>query len=97
MTREEILAMEPGHELNSLVIDEIGFNIQEPTLFKPSAWEVVEELNGKYAFEIGRAGDYFEPERPWRARFGMSGYVECESASEAICKAALLAVMANRT
>lgn len=98
LTREKILAMEPGRELDALVAKKI-FGVNNPdTRWSPSteisaAWEVVEELNGKCAFEIGRAGDYFDPNRKWKARFGMSGWVEADTALESICKAALLAVM----
>lgn len=58
-----------------------------------AAWEVVEELNGKYGFSLGRAGDYYEPDRKWNVRVGTNEWVEADTAPEAICKAALLAVM----
>lgn len=58
-----------------------------------AAWGVFEELNGKFGVSLGRAGDYYEPDRKWNTRIGKNEWVEAETAPEAICKAALMAVM----
>lgn len=58
-----------------------------------AAMVVVEKINGKCGFSLGRAGVY-EPDRKWNARIGKIEWVEADTAPEAICKAALIAVLA---
>lgn len=62
-----------------------------------AVWEVVEELNGKFSFNIKRLGDYFyqDPEYGWQALFTSREalMVTAKTAPEAICKAALLSAM----
>jgi hypothetical protein len=117
MNRDEILAMEPGRELDALVAEKVmGYKLHYPEnydqctvdkghiidCFEPStdisaAWEVVEKyfyvevrkVNTK--LELGNGGIWC-----WRACVskgdGYSSIATSETAPEAICKAALLAV-----
>lgn len=106
MTKEEILAMKPGEELDAAVGNEVmgwgrgawrpfieiskGYRVSHQ--FKPStslsaAWEVVEKLN--LPFFIRRL-----PGKNYAVGIGYGkGICSGEIAPEAICKAALLAVM----
>jgi hypothetical protein len=128
MTRDEVLAMKPGRELDELVIrhimnipivESVDLFSQEPfpaawwvedegwyiaderdedgLIYRPfnpsedisAAWEVVEEMGD--CLHLRQHGEQGE----WEAWF--CGYptskAHGETASEAICKAALLAVM----
>jgi predicted restriction endonuclease len=104
MTRDEILAMEPGWELDALVDDVVmGMETYDHTGKKVPyyekrystdisvAWEVVDHLK-HYHFELVRH------EGIWTAAFDdgkKSYYHRSNTESEAICKAALLAILAE--
>jgi hypothetical protein len=106
LTREKILAMEPGRELDALVAEKI-FGVKNPDLrWSPStnisaAWEVVEKMSKTYFSEMAMT-ELEDGAWGWMARFilvlnepyTVNGYrATAKTASEAICKAALLAVM----
>jgi len=119
MTRDEILSMKPGRELDALIMRTVfkaekkdigdecywvsefdGEEVCWPRWFRPSldisaAWEVVEEMLERGGCEIGcygskSGGKWFEVNV-----ITMNGEVKvtAHTAPEAICKAALLAVM----
>jgi len=97
MTRDEILAMKPGRELDALIAEKvmgwswgiIGDLIPAYSTDISAAWEVVEEMGD--CLHLRQHGEQGE----WEAWF--CGYPNSkahgETAPEAICKAALLAVM----
>lgn len=136
LTKEKILAMVPGRELDALVarfvFEEEVFNtheewvrsgmphiqywsnnLQYPAYWNeiyeqglcvdtfsvdlPAAWDVVEEMNGKFSFTIQRLGDYFYQDENygWEAIFSSHSdrKVTAKTAPEAICKAALLSII----
>ncbi len=100
MTREEILAMEPGRELDKLVfIFVMGGRIPEPPLRArimnfssdiSASWEVVENMQKTNLVRLSvNEGDYI-------CKIG--GDLLCytsfgKTMPEAICKAALLAIL----
>ena len=95
MTRDDVLAMEPGRELDALVAKKVmgWFEVWKP--FSPStdisaAWEVVEKLQGTYWVRMNsmmkdHSCGVGKPDMRWEY-YG-------NSMPEAICKAALLAVL----
>lgn len=97
LTREEILAMEPGQELDELICNHI-FDLEMVAHVHYSsdisaAWEVVTHLKSKHWYfmlsdenEGWEASFYWDPHRP--AFEALSSV-----APEAICKAALLAAL----
>ncbi len=103
MNREEILAMKPGPELDALVAKKVmgWIEMDEPestrllyrmpkwysTHIGP-AWLVVEQLKDRF-----RGIEWYTIE--WRASFGIGAYAP--TVPEAICKAALLAVLEGET
>lgn len=121
MTREEIIAMEPGIELDRLVsVHVMGFeirkeylpdqsyheyyyregwkyeNVNYPDEWQPSrlisaAWEVLEHLKDKGA-EIN-IGYYEQWDCSIDYPIGCNWRAAARTAPEAICKAALLAVL----
>jgi hypothetical protein len=102
MTKEEILAMEAGRELNYLVAKHI-FNMDNTDYIPYSenisaAWEVVEKIGqNKFKVEILRSSDgkYFATCKKVGSVSDklFEVYAKADTAPEAICKAALLAVM----
>ncbi|MNW44598.1 hypothetical protein D3C74_218360 [compost metagenome] len=114
MTREEIMSMEPGRELDRLVaLKVMGYepSKMEPKLvrkgavaFLPepyswnisAAWEVVEKMKQNNWFFIlsdNLFSDNWEASFFWEPNQEMVDSIS-KSAPEAICKAALLAVLA---
>jgi hypothetical protein len=120
MTREEILGMEVGRELDALILEYV-FNdcdyhgdyliTVEERDFHPStdikaAWEVVEVLRKRgiyFDIHVNDTGyhifnyivHYGEPELypGWYEELSLE---RCKTAPEAICKAALLAVLEEK-
>lgn len=103
MTREEILAMKPGRELNKAVAETLfgmqGLHLMNEFLPEysetiPAAWEVLEKPEIMDIYQIGVYPTSFGK---WIARPFMPGGRDCtvqaETAPEAICKCVLLAVM----
>lgn len=127
MTRDEVLAMKPGRELDALVaekvmgwrkktfpgggggytawVDENGkalklisnFTMIEACrrcdYFRPSidiaaAWEVVEKMAQEYDVSV-----WSDRNGKWACEINCVIVDDCDTAHEAICKAALLAVM----
>ena len=104
MTRDEILAMEAGPELDALIADRVWDT--EPKYKGPfstdiaAAWKIVECM-GPVPFLLA-----FHPADAWRTAGGEiycyshwscwfegGGKIDALTAPEAICRAALLAVM----
>lgn len=98
MNREQVLAMKPGRELDLLIAEKIiGWGKYEALNYIPNkystdiaaAWEIAKKINDcLHLKEHGAKGN-------WEAYF--CGYqiskVDADTAPEAICKAALLAVI----
>ena len=96
MTRDEVLAMKPGRELDALVAHEI-FGAQNPDpLFRPSE-HISAALKVAERFQDIRITRYVDPEMTmWKCEIFIHGvrYFALEKTmAAAICKAALLAVM----
>lgn len=117
MTREEILAMEPGYYLDALVAEKImgwtKFGVREDgshngwnapygyssttmgySQIISAAWEVLEKPEIMDRYQIGVYPTSFGK---WIARPFMPGGRDCtvqaDTAPEAICKCALLAIL----
>lgn len=95
MNREEILRMEAGRELDSEVNFLIfGYDTKPPeySILIEEAWEVVEALHEKHftLVRLPEGGTY-------SVCFNGKVVVVCDTAPEAICKAALLAIMENKS
>ncbi|MFD1776978.1 BC1872 family protein [Paenibacillus rhizophilus] len=100
LTREEILAMEPGRELDELICNQI-FELEMVAHVHYStdisaAWEVV----GKLDYEVTvKKYEAMSGYRYWARVNGADPnrfdekIANCKTAPEAICKAALLAVL----
>ncbi|WP_199614694.1 BC1872 family protein [Paenibacillus alkalitolerans] len=116
MNREEILAMKPGRELNTLIAEKVmGWKIQsyddlpdvtpepdwvsenvvfcsmsewEPSTDISAAWEVLEKSR-----KSGEVSMWTDKNGKWACEIGYWIYDDCDNVPEAICKAALLAVM----
>lgn len=136
LTREKILSMEPGRELDALVAKHVKGCENAPSIFysdlditksyycivgspaseevnvieyidgewiqysfNPStdisaAWEVVERTGEKFSWQIQKEGYYWNEEGIWEVQCGgMGEMIKSRPVPEAICKAALLAVM----
>lgn len=107
MTRDEVLAMVPGRELDALIEHEVigtrrpakGWTIN-PKHYSTdisAAWEVVDMLKATHWIDVS-VGLTLEHLSPYMCQIGKHGapgliYAYGETSSEAICKAALLAVM----
>mgnify|MGYP001144293395 CR=1 FL=1 len=106
LTREKILALQPGRELDALVAEKI-FGVNNPDArWSPStdiaaAWEVVEKMSKTHFSEIAMT-ELEDGTWGWMARFilvlnepyTVNGYrATAKTSPEAICKAALLAVI----
>ena len=119
MTRDEVLAMKPGRELDALVAEKVmgweyfpaqatGMFVRLGYFFDPvsgeahhhwspstdisAAWEVVEKMSEQWPqYQLAKIED------GWSVMWGFDGYgwpeATGKTAPEAICKAALLAVM----
>jgi len=94
LTREQILFLKPGRELDALVARKLFGVLNPDSRWRPSedisaVWEVVEKMGD--CLHLKQHGEQGE----WEAWF--CGYPNSkahgETAPEAICKAALLAVM----
>jgi len=92
MTRDEVLVLKPGRKLDALVETVVMKRFASPAPRSrnvASAWEVVEKMGD--CLHLKQHGEQGE----WEAWF--CGYPNSkahgETAPEAICKAALLAVM----
>jgi len=95
MTRDEVLALKPGRKLDALVETIVMKRFASPAPRSrnvASVWEVVEKLRDDYNTLI----DIFVEDSSYIV-FWENEWVESESITEAICKAALLAVMDNET
>ena len=108
MTREEILNMEAGREMDALVAKMVThnnyvFNNEHPSYSTniASAWEVVEKLGYNWTLtrDVGKCGNDYETAGDMTYRFiyaapglPMEG-VTADPAPLAICRAALLAVL----
>lgn len=115
MTREEILALSPGRELDSLVAEKVmgwerdfqfwkdesgrirtieptSFGSFEPSTDITAAWEVVELIGKDYGVEVYHEDGLSEC-AIHKAEIGVIARVEALTVPEAICKAAILAVM----
>jgi len=91
MTRDEVLSMNPGRKLDALVETVVMKRFSSPSPRSrnvASAWEVVEKLRDDYNTLI----DIFVEDNSYIV-FWENKCIESESITEAICKAALLAVM----
>ena len=96
MTRDEILVMKPGRELDALVAREI-FGVQNPD----SRWRPSEDISAALevaeCFQDIRIIRYVDPEmEAWKCEIHKNGVVYFaleKNMAYAICKAALLAVM----
>lgn len=108
LTRESILAMEAGSELDELIAVQVmgrednrtdwGKKVFSPSTDISAAWEVVDQMNGPYGFLLQRLGDYFdegEEWEGWEASFGGQSdrLIQARTAPEAICKCALLSTL----
>jgi len=96
MTRDEIMKMQPGWELNALVAREI-FGVQNPDpLWRPSE-DISAALEVAERFRDIRITRYVDPEtKMWKCEIYKNGVVYFaleKTMAAAICKAALLAVM----
>lgn len=109
LSREAILAMEPGRELDALVAEhvmgieawnartgeKIPYTTNQYSAYISTAWEVVEKLSDQRLRIV--LIDYQDSEWLCALKNKYGGYVEGEykfnSAPEAICKIALLAVL----
>lgn len=113
MTRADVLGMQVGRELDSLVAEKvmglkiysrIGHNylgkdgfykiIREYSTDISAAWEVVEKLINDAGIDISII---FDISREYKVKITDDGVIkskiQCKTAPEAICKAALLAVL----
>jgi hypothetical protein len=93
MTREDILAMEPGRELDILISKTLmyGIDLEYSTKIE-NAWLIVE----KYIEDacINHLDSSRTSPNGWHCCLGDNSHVfGCKSASEAICKAALLSTL----
>lgn len=97
MTRDEILAMKPGRELDALVAEKVFKVVDPDQRWSPStdvsvAFEVAEEMQrNEWDFTL-KNHKRLVHKRRYEAIFGTPYSVFANSAPEAICKAALLAV-----
>ena len=98
LTREQVLARNPGRELDALVAKKI-FGVNNPDArWSPSteisaAFEVAEEMqNNEWDFTL-KNHKRLVHKRQYEAIFGTPYSAFAPTAPEAICKAALLAVM----
>jgi len=103
MTRDEILAMEPGRELDALVAEKVmGWthyreewggvvpdSISHYSTDISAAWEVVEKM-GPFT---QLTADIYNGITVWHCSFSVVDSVDAVTAPEAICKAALLAAL----
>ena len=97
MTRDEVLALKPGSKLDLLVCEKVMKWITPWEPFFPStdisaAWEVVEKMSEQWPqYQLTKIED------GWSVMWGFDGYgwpeATGKTAPEAICKAALMAVM----
>lgn len=99
LTREQILSMPAGRELDALVAKEV-FKVDNPDhRWSPStdiaaAWEVVDKMHEYERWTL--ALEFYKDAGEWGAYFddlGISPGGAGNTAQEAICKASLLAVM----
>lgn len=113
LTREQVLAMKPGRELDALVAGKVmGYTthgqfrekngvrvmIDRYSADIAAAWEVVEKSINWGGMEIGCYGNangkwFVASTYTTNAKIGKSVSATAHTAPEAICKAALLAVM----
>jgi hypothetical protein len=117
LTREEILAMEPGRELDMLVNQHLfGYSVRShlaykegmkidrtdflPSTFLPNAWEVVEKMRETHIYELADFGrNKYKKAQHFAAFHSLDRprdyerQVRAKKLPEAICKAALLAVL----
>jgi hypothetical protein len=101
MTQEEILKLQAGKELDSLVAREVlGIKPEETKHYSTEitdVWKVVEKLNDYAWFYLGRGKDnWYATVRDRRIKRGQTTAPPCTTAPEAICKAALLALVETR-
>lgn len=108
MTRDEILALKPGRELDALVAGKVmGYTthgqfrekngvrvmIDRYSADIAAAWEVLEEMQkNEWDFTL-KNHKRLVHKRQYEAIFGTPYSAFAPTAPEAICKAALLAVM----
>lgn len=93
LTRESIMSMEPGRELDALVAANVfgwHYGTYHPELRHYStdisaAWEVVDRMSPQTMYMTRRHSDV------WLCEFHGYPLVEGNAAPETICKAALLA------
>lgn len=97
LTREQVLEMGAGREMNVLVADKI-FGVKTPSLqWSPSsdiydAWDVVEKLQGEWSWEMKMNNEAKEVE----LRIG-KGWATSTNVPLAICRAALLTTIGEGT
>ena len=102
MTRDEILAKSAGRYLDALIAERIFhyYDVPDHAHYSTNiadAWMVVEKMIEKYEFALEFNAEEFNLE--WWAVFFLDDELEslfdaaAPNAPEAICKAALLAVM----
>ena len=101
VTQEEVINLQPGKELDSLVAREVLRIEPEQTKHYSTeildAWKVVEKLSGYGWFYLGRGkGNWYATVRDRRIKQGQTTAAPCLTAPEAICKAALLALLETR-
>lgn len=106
MTIEEMLALDPGRELdahiavmvmgfkevtivgNHYFTDPIDTSLKEYSTDIAAAWEIVSKLKDKFDVSV-----YTDQNGMYAAEINFYVVDDCETAQEAICKAALLAVL----
>ena len=96
MTRDEILRMEPGRELDALVARKLFGVLNPDPLWRPSE-DISAALEVTERFKDIRITRYVDPEmKMWKCEiqnFGVRYLALEKTMAAAICKAALLAVM----
>ncbi|MHA6530207.1 BC1872 family protein [Paenibacillus sp. BAC0078] len=71
-----------------------SFRVFQPSIYMSHTWEVVNYIQTEYSVIVQREGDAVNVDGMWEVE--ISGYrpsVKARTAQEAICKAALLAVL----
>ena len=101
VTQEEVINLQAGKELDSLVAREVLRIESEETkhysIEISDAWKVVEKLSDYSWFYLGRGnGNWYATVRDTRIKRGQTTAPPCPTAPEAICKAALLALVETR-
>lgn len=92
-TREEIIEMPAGSEIDGLIYKYLGVNpTKEPSIDIATAWEVIEKMeNLGYSWRIQPDGGVFVDVMFSHAEKGYKGTLGAETTPLAICRSAVFA------